>query len=169
MQGDDLPVRSNRVTLDPSVTDSSGLPAAHIDYKLSPNDIALANFGTARLREAAEAAGAIETHVTGPMEIPPAWHLMGTCRMGNTPEDSRDKWLQSDLGRAKSVYRGRQLAAIGRRCESDQHDRSDFGEVRRIHQEKSQGHFTPDKDAGKKRVPWHTSASAKPLKWRLPD
>ena len=88
MQGDDLPVRSNRVTLDPSVTDSSGLPAAHIDYKLSPNDIALANFGTARLREAAEAAGAIETHVTGPMEIPPAWHLMGTCRMGNTPEDS---------------------------------------------------------------------------------
>jgi len=88
MQGDDLPVITNRVTLDADAKDSSGLPAAHIDYALSDNDIALAEFGTERLREAAEAAGAVETHMTGPMHPPPAWHLMGTCRMGNSPADS---------------------------------------------------------------------------------
>ena len=88
LQGDDLPVRTNRVTLDPSVTDSSGLPAAHIDYKITQNDIALGDFGTARLREAAEAAGAIEAHVTGVLHDPPGWHLMGSCRMGNNPDDS---------------------------------------------------------------------------------
>lgn len=88
MQGDDVPTITNRVTLDPDAKDSSGLPAAHIDYALSDNDVALAEFGTERLREAADAAGAVETNLTGPMHPPPAWHLMGTCRMGNTPEDS---------------------------------------------------------------------------------
>lgn len=88
MQGDDLPVASNRVTLDPSVTDSSGLPAAHVDYRPGENERALVAFGTERLREAAAAAGATESHITGLLDPPPAWHLMGTCRMGNTPEDS---------------------------------------------------------------------------------
>ncbi|TDD30005.1 GMC family oxidoreductase [Kribbella turkmenica] len=88
MQGDDIPRPENRVTLDPSAIDSSGLPAAHIEYSLGENDISLATFGTERLKEAAEAAGATETNITGPMHPPPAWHLMGTCRMGNTPDDS---------------------------------------------------------------------------------
>ena len=36
--GDDLPQPTNRVTLSETVKDSSGLPAAHIDYRLHEND-----------------------------------------------------------------------------------------------------------------------------------
>ncbi len=46
------------------------------------------NFGIERIFEATRAVGAIETNDTGVINPPPAWHLMGTCRMGNTPEDS---------------------------------------------------------------------------------
>ncbi|MGH3922892.1 MAG: GMC family oxidoreductase, partial [Pseudonocardiaceae bacterium] len=88
MQGEDLPVRSNAVTLDPSVTDSSGLPAAHVDYHVPRNDTRLTEFGIQRITEAAEAIGAVETKHTGVLSPPPGWHLMGSCRMGNTPEDS---------------------------------------------------------------------------------
>jgi choline dehydrogenase-like flavoprotein len=88
MQGEDLPVLDNRVTLDPTVRDSSGLPAAHIEYRIHDNDHALARFGTDKLRDLADAAGASEVHLTGTLFPPPAWHLMGTCRMGHTPEDS---------------------------------------------------------------------------------
>jgi 2-methyl-1,2-propanediol dehydrogenase len=88
MQGEDLPVLENRVTLDPAITDSSGLPAPHIEYRIHDNDRALAEFGTDRLRDLAEAADATESHLTGPLFPPPAWHLMGTCRMGSSPEDS---------------------------------------------------------------------------------
>ena len=47
-------------------------------------------FGVERAREAAFAAGALEVDTTplGPAYKPPAWHLMGTCRMGNSPRDS---------------------------------------------------------------------------------
>ena len=88
MQGEDLAVRSNRVTLDHGTLDSSGLPAAHVEYAVPDNDRRLAAFGIDRIVEAAEAMGAIETHHTGVMSPPPGWHLMGTCRMGNGPGDS---------------------------------------------------------------------------------
>lgn len=38
MFGEDLPVETNRVTLDPEVTDSSGLPATHVDYALHDDE-----------------------------------------------------------------------------------------------------------------------------------
>jgi 2-methyl-1,2-propanediol dehydrogenase len=92
VQGEDLPVRSNRVTLDKNVKDSSGLAAAHVHYVLPENDRKLIEFGRERGREAAEAAGRLIDYastgvcaVNGPG---PGWHIMGTCRMGNTPEDS---------------------------------------------------------------------------------
>jgi choline dehydrogenase-like flavoprotein len=88
MQGEDLPVRSNRVTLDPVVKDSDGLPAAHVNYEVPENDARLTDFGCDRIVEVAEAVNAIETKSTGVLSPPPGWHLMGTCRMGNTPEDS---------------------------------------------------------------------------------
>jgi choline dehydrogenase-like flavoprotein len=88
MQGEDLPVRSNAVTLDPQVVDSSGLPAAHVEYDVPENDKKLTAFGVDRIVEVAEAVGAVETNPTGVISPPPGWHLMGTCRMGNTPEDS---------------------------------------------------------------------------------
>lgn len=96
MFGEDLPVETNRVTLDPEVTDSSGLPAAHVNWEPHENDIALSNFGIERIFEATRAVGATETNDTGVLNPPPGWHLMGTCRMGNNPEDSVcNKWNQT--------------------------------------------------------------------------
>ncbi|MBN9099964.1 MAG: GMC family oxidoreductase [Pseudonocardia sp.] len=88
MFGEDLPIRENRVTLDRSVTDSSGLPAAHVEFNVSENDRRLCDFGVERITEVADALGARETNHTGVLSPPPGWHLMGTARMGNTPEDS---------------------------------------------------------------------------------
>ena len=96
MFGEDLPVESNRVTLDPDVEDSSGLPAAHVDYALHDNDVALAKYGIEKIFEATRAVGAVETNDTGVLYPPPGWHLMGTCRMGNNPGDSvLNKWCQT--------------------------------------------------------------------------
>lgn len=88
MFGEDLPIRENRVTLDPSVTDSSGLPAAHVDFAVSENDRRLGEFGIERITDVANALGALTTNHTGVLSPPPAWHLMGTARMGNNPDDS---------------------------------------------------------------------------------
>jgi 2-methyl-1,2-propanediol dehydrogenase len=88
-QGEDLPIKSNRVTLDSAVKDSSGLPGAHVEYRLSDNDIRLTDFGTEQIAKVAEASGGLtRMETTGTMLPPPGFHLMGTCRMGNTPEDS---------------------------------------------------------------------------------
>ena len=96
MFGEDLPVETNRVTLDESTTDSSGLPAAHVVWEPHENDLALVKYGIDKIFEATRAVGAIETNDTGAIFPPPAWHLMGTCRMGNTPEDSvLNKWNQT--------------------------------------------------------------------------
>jgi choline dehydrogenase-like flavoprotein len=88
VQGDDLPRADNRVTLDPDVKDSSGLPAPHIEYKLGANDVRLTEYGLDRAMEFAQALGAREVNRIGVAHIPPAWHLIGTARIGNTPEDS---------------------------------------------------------------------------------
>jgi 2-methyl-1,2-propanediol dehydrogenase len=88
MQGEDLPVATNRVTLDWDVKDSSGLPAPHVNYEVPSNDALLASFGSERIVDVARAVRAFDTNSTGTLSPPPGWHLMGTCRMGNTPEDS---------------------------------------------------------------------------------
>ncbi|MFG2056156.1 GMC family oxidoreductase [Micromonospora sp. NPDC048930] len=100
VQGEDLPVPTNRVTLDPEVTDSSGLPAPHVHYELHENDRRLIEWGRARAMEAAQAAGGVlhtaSTGIGGVEGPPPGWHIMGTCRMGNNPQDSvTNKWNQT--------------------------------------------------------------------------
>jgi choline dehydrogenase-like flavoprotein len=82
-------METNRVTLDPNATDSDGVPAPP------------------------RAVGATETNDTGVIYPPPGWHLMGTCRMGNT--------------------RRRQLTDHGRRGESHLHHRRASRPVRRVH------------------------------------
>lgn len=85
IQADDLPVASNRVTLDQEKRDSSGLPAANVHYDLHPNTRALLEFGSDRLQEIAAAAGARRVDFQ-PMDerfSQPGWHLMGTCRMSS--------------------------------------------------------------------------------------
>jgi choline dehydrogenase-like flavoprotein len=95
IQADDLPVASNRVTLDASHKDSSGLPVPSVRYDLHPNTRALLEFGSERLDEIGQAAGALSIDFQ-PMDdafSQPGWHLMGTCRMGKSPDESvTDPW-----------------------------------------------------------------------------
>ena len=56
--GEDLPELDNRVELSPTVTDSFGLPAARVHYRISENSRRLMAFQADRARESLEAAGA---------------------------------------------------------------------------------------------------------------
>ena len=84
---EDLPEERNRVTLDPDLVDSNGIPAPRIDYRLSENSRKMLDHCVARGREVLTAAGAHTVNAIAP--LPPAgWHLMGTARMGSDPERS---------------------------------------------------------------------------------
>ncbi|MBO6637845.1 MAG: GMC family oxidoreductase [Roseitalea sp.] len=85
--GEDLPDPENRVSLSDSLTDTDGLPAPAIHYRVSDNTRKMLDFHIARAVEAMEAAGAIETAIT-PLIRDCGWHLMGTAMMGDDPETS---------------------------------------------------------------------------------
>ena len=82
---DDLPEETNMVTLDPSVCDDNGLPAAKISYRLSDNSRRMLDFMSDRMIESHQAAGAVETFVE---PLVPSGHLLGTARMGLDPQRS---------------------------------------------------------------------------------
>lgn len=84
---DDLPQESNRVTLHPTLTDSSGIPAPKLEYRISDNTKKLLDFTVARMTEAHEMAGATKT-VAIPLTPDQPGHLLGTARMGRDPERS---------------------------------------------------------------------------------
>ena len=89
---DDLPEVENRVVLDHGRTDSSGLPAARMIYRVGENSRRALDFGMARAREALTEAGAVELH-DQPIIADAGFHLMGTARMGDDPETSvTDRW-----------------------------------------------------------------------------
>ncbi len=95
IQAEDLPEEHNRIVLDPEVCDSSGLPAARIEYRLSENSRRLLDFSEARAVEAAEAAGATFTMVR---DLWPTGvgHVLGTTRMGDDPATSVvDRWCRT--------------------------------------------------------------------------
>lgn len=95
---EDLPDHANRVILDPTLTDSDGIPAPKLQYKSSDNTTKLIDFHVARAVEAHEASGATSIEVTKLMRDC-GWHLLGTAKMGNDPKDSVvDQW-----GRAHDV------------------------------------------------------------------
>ena len=82
---DDLPEESNRITLDPTLTDSSGLPAPQVHYTVSDNTRKSLAFAMGKMTEAHRAAGAVHT-VESPLV--PSGHLLGTARMGDDPASS---------------------------------------------------------------------------------
>jgi choline dehydrogenase-like flavoprotein len=88
----------NRVTLDPTLTDSSGIPAPKITYRLGENSRRMLEHGVARAVEALQAAGATRTRAEAPLR-PTGWHLLGTARMGTDPERS----VVNEWGRAHDV------------------------------------------------------------------
>lgn len=83
---EDLPEEHNRVTLDPVLKDSDGIPAPRIEYRISDNTRRMMAHGIARSEEILAAAGASRIS-TSPILNSPG-HLLGTARMGNDPERS---------------------------------------------------------------------------------
>ena len=95
---EDLPELHNRVTLDPVLKDSDGIPAPRIDYTLSDNSKKMLAFAVDRATEILKAAGAWHTGSEAPL-VGGGWHLMGTARMGTNPERS----VVNEWGRSHDV------------------------------------------------------------------
>jgi choline dehydrogenase-like flavoprotein len=95
---EDLPEERNCVTLDPVLTDSNGIPAPKIIYRLSDNSTAMLAHAVARAKEVLEASGANDTVAEAPLPFA-GWHLMGTARMGTDPESS----VVNEWGRCHDV------------------------------------------------------------------
>lgn len=84
---EDLPDASNRVTLSTAETDSSGLPAPVLNYRVDDNAKKILEFGIARNTEVLKEAGAREVLVN-PLIRSAGFHLLGTARMGEDPATS---------------------------------------------------------------------------------
>lgn len=89
---EDLPEKHNSVELDTKLLDSSGIPAPKINYSLSENSKKIIQHAIKTGTTVLETAGATEI-LTDPIFRSGGWHLMGTARMGNDPQNSiTDKW-----------------------------------------------------------------------------
>jgi choline dehydrogenase-like flavoprotein len=89
--GEILPDERNFVSLHPTERDQYGLPVPYAHFNLSDNDRRMMQAGISRARAVLEAAGATETHAVNRYA-----HLVGTCRMGLSPQDSVvDQWCRS--------------------------------------------------------------------------
>src|SRR6201987_2591974 len=95
---EDLPEEHNRVTLDPVLKDSHGIPAPKIEYTISANSRKMMDHGLARGREILEAAGASDICINDPIPWG-GWHLLGTARMGTDPSRS----VVNEWGRSHDV------------------------------------------------------------------
>ncbi|MEZ5654001.1 MAG: GMC family oxidoreductase [Burkholderiaceae bacterium] len=95
---EDLPEWHNRVVLDPDLTDSSGIPAPRLHYRLSENSLRMLDHAIARSTELLEAAGASDIQVDSPWRTA-GWHSLGTTRMGSDPQTS----VVDERGRAHAV------------------------------------------------------------------
>jgi choline dehydrogenase-like flavoprotein len=95
---EDLPEESNCITLDDKLTDSDGLPAPRVHYRVSENTRRILRFTVERMEELHQAAGAVETFSTELVPDQPG-HLLGTARMGN--DSSRS--VTDSFGRCHDV------------------------------------------------------------------
>lgn len=95
---EDLPEEINRVTLDPTLKDSDGIPAPKITYRLGENSQKMLDHSLARGIEILKTAGAHDITVKAPMPSA-GWHLLGTARMGHDPKRS----VVNDWGRSHDV------------------------------------------------------------------
>jgi len=100
MQGEDLPMATNRIDLDPAIRDARGFPVARMTYRPHKHELVTAWHHGPRLAAILEEMGAAWTSVVttpgskgGPGEgrlpdVPQSRHVMGTVRMGNDPATS---------------------------------------------------------------------------------
>jgi choline dehydrogenase-like flavoprotein len=91
VQGEDLPQATNRIELDPSVTDAWGFPAGRATYVPHRHELAASAYA-ATLHEAVmkEAGAEASFSATSPRgdDPPESRHVMGTARMGTDPSTS---------------------------------------------------------------------------------
>ena len=86
------------MTLDPELTDTHGIPAPKITYRLSENSERMLAHALQRTSDVLEAAGAVQINPYGQVRET-GWHLLGTARMGNDPEKS----VVNEWGRSHDV------------------------------------------------------------------
>jgi choline dehydrogenase-like flavoprotein len=77
ISGEDLPDEANRVEIDDSLTDSSGIPAPKVTYCVGENSRRLLDFNIERAHLSFAEAGAHRTAVESLMRLS-GWHLLGT-------------------------------------------------------------------------------------------
>ena len=91
--GEDMPQETNRVTLNPDVTDQYGLPVVNVHFDDHPNDIAMRNHAYRQGQAVYDAVGATRTMPTPPY---PSTHNLGTNRMSENPRDGVvNRWGQT--------------------------------------------------------------------------
>jgi choline dehydrogenase-like flavoprotein len=95
---EDLPEEHNRVTLDPVLKDSNGIPAPKVDYTLGQNSRKMLAHGVACAKEILAAAGARDVACEVPL-LNAGSNLLGTARMGPDPERS----VVNEWGRCHDV------------------------------------------------------------------
>ena len=98
--GEDLPQETNRVTLDPVVKDSNGMPVASVHYDDHPNDIAMRNHAYQQGAAVYDAVGATRTFPTPPY---PSTHNLGTNRMSEKAARWRRQQIRADARHQEPV------------------------------------------------------------------
>ncbi|ADQ67499.1 choline dehydrogenase-like flavoprotein [Halogeometricum borinquense DSM 11551] len=83
-----LPRAENRITLDQSRTDDHGNPVPHVEWSLDAQTKAALRRANEIQRRVFEELGATVDWTVGPEHTGPAFHQMGTTRMGTDPDSS---------------------------------------------------------------------------------
>ena len=96
---EDLPEANNRVTSIPELTDSNGIPAPKINYRLSENSTRMLEHAVARGRRCSRPRARARSTVNRRCLRAGGWHLMGTARMGTDPATS----VVNEWGRCHDV------------------------------------------------------------------
>ena len=95
---DDLPEAHNRVMLDPVLTDSHGIPAPKVEYRMGENSLRMIDHGVANAKKVLNLLGAQDIAVQNPI-LYGGWHNLGTARMGADPRTS----VVNEWGRTHDV------------------------------------------------------------------
>lgn len=89
---EDLPDADNRVVLDDRSPQTDGIPGVRIEYRTSPNTLAMMDWHLARVEELLQGMGAKKI-IKNPNLRGTGWHLMGTAVMGEDASSSVvDPW-----------------------------------------------------------------------------
>jgi choline dehydrogenase-like flavoprotein len=95
--GETLPHPDNRITIDPTVKDKWGIPAAHIEVRFRENEAAMDKDMQTAMAEMLDAAGCTNVRTHGSTNPPGhCIHEMGGARMSLSPKDGvLNRWNQA--------------------------------------------------------------------------